>query len=1082
MVDINPQWQSVTTYLGAAYSLKQDDKLPDYILALTKGTLAYEQAIKAAWIDFKRNPTEANAQKFASFLKTYSGKHWPEVVKSVLGVSTLSPQQQKMLEDALGEHHEYVMTSLLPDMLKAASADNLNAMDHRAIFLYAGALWSFGLLATVMFDGLEVRDLADLFLFAGPNDAATCKGERGCEQYAGKVFTVAQILADNIVPGKLRCVTNCRHMLLPVASPLNKPKVPKQAMDYGQWQSEFKHLEGRHNQLDHGRKGYGTKAKVSDNGMSIFNPENAAEMFSWYANSKGMKFGQIKGLFNLKTHEWMFTKATAHYIAVIEFMPGRSESESLQRSDYIDSSVRFTLDMRGDRLNSIKFDAEMAAAPAGEGETIGVDNVYATLDRLHNFGIDKNVPVNISAYGQTIVNTTVKHLPGYHNQKLHAGSAAGRGQLNNEQLDMLDRAEQNAIDVIRERENAWWNASDAKRYGGITREDYNAAVGIMETTFRKVGHVVTGTSLENAVKIGESGVILGHDEAPRSKVGTVANVVAQKKRDTFDAATKDLNITYATYTLGMSPYGRVNLVMDSSVLEHSTATDGDTLDQVIWPELLSKGDVQGTKQELQRAVVPGSYAPRLLAGSMASNLSVRNLKEILELGEVPEQTIHNLAIGDEPHTRYIEVQMMVPKGGVSKDAVNAAVYYTHYPGKYFESEGEYKRKIAESFPDIPIKEAEYGHSLITGFEELPDLAYEETTEKHLAGQHNQLDHGRKRAGEQRRLVDYLPDDYMGSSSGLSKPIEPLEQNNSYDQEMIDLKAINNYFQDVSVHDASKAEEKSSWAIAEDITSSPVIDTAWPMLSQYFIDSWERKRWKNTVVTALSEDTGLDYDRVSDLVKTWSDTSNDNNPTSLGLQMAAHEEFGTPLTDWQQEKINSVTRKITLEGQERDFHPDYVDEYNSAREDGRKFLRAMYDRTQKEFEAAGIENVLLYRGAIRIEKGTEPETWPKLYDQQELEENAMESWSLSFQTASSFAHSFEGIGGHGLPGMEGIEGVHFQNPEKLTEVGVVYQAVIPRERILCTPKTGMGCLSEFEFVVLGSDAKDEARVVGRYQGD
>ena len=261
MPDILTPWESVTIYLGAAYRTKQDDKLPPYIIALTKGTTGYEKAIQKSWLEFKRNPTEANAKKFADFLKTYSSKHWPEVVKSVLNVSELAPKQRKMLEDALEEHHDYVLTSLLPDVIKGIGDNSLDSLDHRATFLYAGALWAFGMLATVMFDGLEIRDLADLFLFAGPNDTATCTGDRGCQQYAGKVFTVAQILADQIIPGRLRCITNCRHMLLPVASPLNKKKAPK-VPESGFWQEELKHLPGKHDQSTHGR-GRGKVAGIS---------------------------------------------------------------------------------------------------------------------------------------------------------------------------------------------------------------------------------------------------------------------------------------------------------------------------------------------------------------------------------------------------------------------------------------------------------------------------------------------------------------------------------------------------------------------------------------------------------------------------------------------------------------------------------------------------------------------------------------------------------------------------------------------------------------------------------------------------
>jgi len=77
-------------------------------------------------------------------------------------------------------------------------------------------LWGFGMLSTIVFDGIQLRDALSLFMFSGPNDERTCTGPRGCAQHVGQVYTVAQILLYDIIPGHMKCGGNCRHMLFPI--------------------------------------------------------------------------------------------------------------------------------------------------------------------------------------------------------------------------------------------------------------------------------------------------------------------------------------------------------------------------------------------------------------------------------------------------------------------------------------------------------------------------------------------------------------------------------------------------------------------------------------------------------------------------------------------------------------------------------------------------------------------------------------------------------------------------------------------------------------------------------------------------
>lgn len=237
--------------MGAlAKALKQDDPdLPDYITSIAVSTSQYEDTLRALWEDFKNNPSEANAKALIDALKEESDAAWELLALELFGVEVedLIDAQKKMLRDSIQEHHNYLENSLYPDLITAIQENKpLENMDYRLLFLYSGALWSFGFLASITFDGLDFRDLGDLFIFAGPNDETTCTGDRGCKQYANKVFTVAQILAEDIIPGRLRCLTNCRHMLLPIASPL----------------SSKKHLPGQHPQSTHAPKSGKTSSKI----------------------------------------------------------------------------------------------------------------------------------------------------------------------------------------------------------------------------------------------------------------------------------------------------------------------------------------------------------------------------------------------------------------------------------------------------------------------------------------------------------------------------------------------------------------------------------------------------------------------------------------------------------------------------------------------------------------------------------------------------------------------------------------------------------------------------------------------------
>lgn len=215
-------WFAIKLLFGLARKFKEEPELPDYVLLIAQRTSEYEEKIRRLWEDFKKNPTEENAHLFIELLKQLSNEDWERLLLEILGIAELSSEQREFLMEQLNTNQGFMLQSLLPDLVKEVKKGRgaFDNFDYRVIFLYAGAFWSFGFLSTIMWDGLELRDLGDLFMFIGPKDESTCKGDRGCEQYVGGIFTVAQILTDRIIPGQLKCLTNCRHMLIPIASPL----------------------------------------------------------------------------------------------------------------------------------------------------------------------------------------------------------------------------------------------------------------------------------------------------------------------------------------------------------------------------------------------------------------------------------------------------------------------------------------------------------------------------------------------------------------------------------------------------------------------------------------------------------------------------------------------------------------------------------------------------------------------------------------------------------------------------------------------------------------------------------------------
>jgi len=266
-------------------------------------------------------------------------------------------------------------------------------------------------------------------------------------------------------------------------------------------------------------------------------------------------------------------------------------------------------------------------------------------------------------------------------------------------------------------------------------------------------------------------------------------------------------------------------------------------------------------------------------------------------------------------------------------------------------------------------------------------------------------------------------------------------------------------------------------------------------------------FKDKIVTELSADIGIRYADANAFIKSWADSSNQGYGAQL-IQRTAAEVFDTPYSDWQQSLWEQENRLW-----ERDFNDklDYLNLFDeidadSARHlktqalDGLPFphlarerfeelfptglalplkrrsvdevvaernrieagvrqvrdeqadvvkraLRSIYDRTQRDLQEQGIEDVILYRGFGGEQAAVD------LGDEIAVTFNALSSWSADHAVADSFA--------------------------KTGRAGQTFAIKVSADRVFSTPRTGFGCLNEWEFVVLGHTA-DRASVITVYE--
>jgi hypothetical protein len=212
--------------------------------------------------------------------------------------------------------------------------------------------------------------------------------------------------------------------------------------------------------------------------------------------------------------------------------------------------------------------------------------------------------------------------------------------------------------------------------------------------------------------------------------------------------------------------------------------------------------------------------------------------------------------------------------------------------------------------------------------------------------------------------------------------------------------------------------------------------------------------KHELVQTLSERSGVSYEDVNEFIKQWAYSSNDDDMRSLAIQKEISEMFDIPLSNFTKSKITEVEKIAERFGYKPGDIGGERPKLKPLMESNKQqaILQAMYNHTQSQLQLAGFEEgstIRLRRGIRLTHKWDEVNDW-QTGDVVNITGNALESWSIGRDTASSFSGRY----------------------------GFVFEMDVPVERVIATARTGFGCLSEGEFVILGSAVPDEALIIGK----
>ena len=225
------------------------------------------------------------------------------------------------------------------------------------------------------------------------------------------------------------------------------------------------------------------------------------------------------------------------------------------------------------------------------------------------------------------------------------------------------------------------------------------------------------------------------------------------------------------------------------------------------------------------------------------------------------------------------------------------------------------------------------------------------------------------------------------------------------------------------------------------------------------------------------------------VHQWAQSSGDNNPGSIAMQLAVALEFDTGVSS-----VKYLIGKGAAYKQAREMYDTWGKVYQ-------KFVRYQYEATQEFFKKHGITEVYLFRGVglpqealgkplkttsfTKFGRGqyiSNDSGIPKLYPYS-VGTVKVGSAEFDMQPASSFAYS-SFVASSFTPAIPISPGTPVN--AKLDRSGVVLITKVPADRILSTSETGWGCKAEEEMVVLGGKLQANYvawnRTYGEYDND
>lgn len=280
--------------------------------------------------------------------------------------------------------------------------------------------------------------------------------------------------------------------------------------------------------------------------------------------------------------------------------------------------------------------------------------------------------------------------------------------------------------------------------------------------------------------------------------------------------------------------------------------------------------------------------------------------------------------------------------------------------------------------------------------------------------------------------------------------------------------------------------------------------------------------KDSVAKALAKDLGVSESLASDFIHDWAVTSNGFHLASLTHQRLAAERFGSTFTEWQQgrlfeaaswrkqkikmfaenmfasgealdaneviDKFQTSMRKwedLSLMGSTYPFESKMLEELAYGDSLGtmrsadefiaflkgteeksldltRKAIESVYRRTQQDLAANGITSLTLYRGLTMPYEG-EAASY-SIGKTILATSNALSSWSASEHVSDTMFAKVE------------------TGKRRQTSMGVVQVVDIPASRVYASPRTGHGCLADWEFILIGSEAPEEMQVLTTYQNE